>query len=38
MFHRVVNDVSLATTRACGGLLRSAMLFAAHVFALSAGA
>ena len=38
MFHRVVNDVSLATTRACGGLFRRTMLFIAHVFALNYGA
>jgi hypothetical protein len=37
MFHRAVNDVSLATTRACGGLFRRTMLFIAHVFALNYG-
>jgi hypothetical protein len=37
MFHRAVNDVSLATTRACGGLFKRTMLFAAHVFALNYG-
>ena len=38
MFHRTVNDVSLATAKACERLFRMTMLFIAHVFALSAGA
>ena len=37
MFHRAVNDVSLAAARACKGLFRRTMLFIAHVFALSYG-
>ena len=37
MFHRAVNDVSLAAARACKGLFRKTMLFTAHVFALNYG-
>ena len=37
MFHRAVNDVSLAAARACKGLFRRTMLFIAHVFALNYG-